>query len=73
MTFTLQKGGKVTVVSANKASALWYANRISEQFTVERIWKEGVYVRTGDQLNTGNIIYWQDLCPVTNNEFTNGN
>ncbi len=73
MTFHLRKGGKVTVVSATKASALWYRDRIDEQFTVERVWEEGVYVRTGDPLNTGNIIYWQDLRPVTNSETTKGN
>lgn len=71
--FHLRRGGKVKVVSATKASALWYSDRVNEQFTIERVWEEGVYVRTGDRFNTGNIIYWQDLCPVTNIESTKGN
>lgn len=40
---------------------MWYANRIGESFAITGADEEGVWVRTGDDWNTSNVIRYHDL------------
>jgi hypothetical protein len=57
--------GRYTVTIASKlgsgGSGLWYAEKLGETFAVARFFSDGVYVRTGDFLNTGNLIFIKDI------------
>jgi hypothetical protein len=57
--------GRYTVTIASKlgsgGSGLWYAEKLGETFAVSRFFSDGVYVRTGDFLNTGNLIFIKDI------------
>ena len=57
--------GRYTVTIASKLSrggnSLWYAEKLGETFAVSRFFSDGVDVRTGDFLNTGNLIFIKDI------------
>lgn len=48
---------KVAVVIGCKDAKVWYSGREGQMFEVRRLFNDGVYVSTRDEMNTGNIIF----------------
>ena len=63
--YASEDGGRFTVTIVDKLvsgrSRLWYEEKLGETFEIQRFLSEGVYVRTGDLLNTGNIVLLKDI------------